>query len=210
MTVFFDEIIETLNSFDWNNLEATYRQVAELLRQVNLNRDLLRAEFESVGLHELQRRIELSHETATHYKWYVYKEPERGYVIWLHEYKSAALRRMGYAEVPHNHRYWFSSLILAGGFQHYYYSPDRIEDGSSFITMPVLEETYRTAGDVYTVDPDRVHSIAQLEEPTLTLIIRSRGVRDHSESFDLQTSAITRYYPFSSRIANFKQITDLI
>ena len=200
----------TLNTLDWNNPSVCFRGVERLLSQINIQRNEVRHYFNSLAYSELQRRVELSHETATHYKWFVFKEPDFRYEIWLHEYKSSGLRRKGYAEVPHNHRYWFSSLILHGGFNHNLFEviPPNYEDIIDSIRLTGVRRL--SEGAIYTIDPDEVHSVGNIAEPTLTLIIRSKALKLHSESFDEETNQVTRYVPFSSRIKDFSQITRLI
>ena len=202
MSPFMREIIGGLDALDWENLNEAHKGAEGLLAYINSRRELLHAEFLSHSFEERLRRTRLSHETSTHFKWYMHRSAELGYEIWLHEYKSKEFRKPGYAEVPHNHRYWFTSLILTGSFKHHIYRVERAPQENLLRSMTVTKQLHYNAGDIYTNAPDVVHSIFEIEEPTLTLLIRSRAVKLYSESFNSDNNKITRYYPFSARIGD--------
>jgi hypothetical protein len=199
------EIIAFLDSLQWINLNETFEEIADRLRKINNERQFIRKEFESLDDNEMSRRISLSHETSTHYKWFVHKNNSLGYSIWIHEYKTQSARRFGYAEVPHNHRYWFSSLILRGGFENQLFAVTPSAPVETFQDLQLIQTDHHEKGSVYIVNPDTIHSINHLQDPTWTLLIRSRGVRLFSDAFDPNTKSVTHHYPFSSRVGIFKR-----
>lgn len=200
MTPFFKTLIRSLNQIGWGDLPEAHRRVEELLRDINSNRELLRQEFASHTPQRRQRISRYSTEPSTHYKWFVYKQPEIGYEVWVHEYKLKEYRKPGYAQVPHNHRYWFSSLILGGGFKHRFYDIERgTKEESSFTDINIVGEHFYDKGNVYTLNPDTIHSITDIADPTTTFIISSKAVKQFSEEFDVSTRRIVRHNPFSTR-----------
>lgn len=205
------ELAATLDSLNWDDMLATSSRLEQLLTRINNSRQALRDAFRSIPRERLEDIADLSHETTTHYKWYVLGDPKRRYIVWLHDYKPESLRRPGYAEVPHNHRYWFTSLILAGGFRHHIYKVVRNElDPHTYKSIDLIATSSHEKGTIYSIDPETVHSLSELKEPTLTLVVQSRPYKQYSEVFSLHDHKIQHYYAFSSRIDTFSDIIDLI
>ena len=100
----FTEFLEGLDKARWSPAGHIDETVLELLRELNADSALLRRQIVSWASENLELRGLRSHETATHYKWFIYYHEKLTYRIWLHQYKSSADRILGYAEVPHNHR----------------------------------------------------------------------------------------------------------
>lgn len=201
-------LFEELDNLDWTRNELAMSQVASLLEKVDARREEVREELSSTQRAELERRAARSHETSTHYKWYLHDNPSVGYVVWLHEYKGVALRRPGFAEVPHNHRYWLTSLILAGGFQHNLYSVET--EGDDILHISVRAESDLSKGTVYSVDSDDIHALSEIQDPTLTFIVQSPAAKSYSEVFNSNTMRVERHVPFSSRIDSFKSLVRVI
>lgn len=190
-----EDLIESLNRLDWSACE-TQAEVAHLLKGVRRGwtnvKNFCGARLEGFA--------HLGAERTTHYKWYLHREPAHGYRIWLHEYKPQLERRPGYAIIPHNHLYWFASFIISGGFTHRIYSVRRcIEDESRLAEIRVAGDTAFRQGAVYTVDIPTIHSLENLAEGTLTLVVQSRDLLTYSESFDAEKQIIRKHYPFSER-----------
>ena len=205
------ELATNLDSLNWDNMLETSSRLEQILTHINYNRQALRDAFRGIPHERLEDSADLSHETTTHYKWYILGEPKRRYMVWLHDYKPKSLRRPGYAEVPHNHRYWFTSLILVGGFNHHIYKVVRNElDPYVYKSMDLIATSFHEKGTVYSIDPEVIHSLSDLEEPTLTLVVQSRPYKQYSEAFSLNEPTIQHYYAFSSRIDAFSNIIDLI
>ncbi|HEX8566006.1 MAG TPA: hypothetical protein VF648_10085 [Pyrinomonadaceae bacterium] len=199
MTQILKQIIDSLDSQNWSDLPATFSKINDLLTHINSNRNLLYEELASESFAERVSIAKKSKEVSTHFKWCIHKEERLGYNVWIHEYKDKQSRRLGYAEVLHNHRYWFSSLILSGGFEHYRYNVERIDD-FSFKQISVTEVINYSKGDIYTIDSDVVHTLKNIKDSTLTLVIGSKGIKPYSEEFVPSTKKINRHYPFLSRI----------
>jgi hypothetical protein len=139
----------------------------------------------------LEKRQLSCHETATHYKWFLHYHKRLHFKVWLHQYKLAADRKLGHAEVPHNHRYSLASIILSGGFTHHYFQ--RTEGG----LLELAEERcdYQ-AGDVYEVAWQKVHKLSELRDGTITLVIETPAVRHFSEAYYSVNDQPQRFFDF--------------
>lgn len=192
MSLNFDRVLEQLALVDWTDDVVAEGQTVDVLRELDSSRELLVREIEGWPQSRLEDIAERSHETATHYKWFIARDSARHYTIWLHQYKPRHLRRAGHANTAHNHRYGFASLVMVGGFTQVEYRLG--EDGPSRI-----HETRRVqlrAGDVFVVHPDQIHQMMDILDSTMTVVIERRPRRNHSEVFDLDHGGVTRFPDF--------------
>ncbi|MGH9194329.1 MAG: hypothetical protein ACRD1T_01145 [Acidimicrobiia bacterium] len=175
--------------------EDAVHRAADLLQGVSLEhvQDFLAA-WNDVELDDCARE---SNETSTHFQWRVHRGPEDGYEIWLHEYKPQGLLRSGYADSIHDHRYWFASSLLAGGFTQTTYC---VEESTGVRRLRETGKVSFTKGTAYVVDPSAVHSISDFSYPTLTLLVRSRAIKPYSTEFRLSDGRAVHYYPLRTRI----------
>src|SRR5688572_20939262 len=111
-------------------------------------------------------------ERPTHFKWLVIRRPESQYKVWLHVYKPQSLRGNGFAVVPHNHRYPFTSLILTGGFTNVEYHI-HTRDEVAFWKYAIAKKRRIQTGQVYTLGSEVIHSLTEIAEPTATLVVQS-------------------------------------
>jgi len=133
--------------------------------------------FDALTAEQRNALFDGSHDTATHYKWLVHRNTKPRFVIWLHEYKSPTERAIGYAQVPHDHRYNIVSLILNGGY---------IANTWDKKTTQVLRETSRqryTQGSVMTLDHNIIHSLVHIYPHTMTLVIEGPALRGYSTAY---------------------------
>ena len=119
-------------------------------------------------------------EKTTHYKWFLGGPADGSYELWLHEYKPRGMRREGHATVAHNHRFWLSSVLLRGGFTD---SRFRRDDSSPSLLERISDRRLE-AGDTMVIDADEIHSLSDLEDGTITLIVQSAPIRSYSEVFE--------------------------
>jgi predicted metal-dependent enzyme (double-stranded beta helix superfamily) len=126
----------------------------------------------------LEKRQLSCHETATHFKWFLHYSERRRFKVWLHQYKNAGERKIGFAEVPHNHRYSLASVILSGGFSHHCF-----ERNDGVLTEHEGARRRYGPGDAYTVGWREVHKLSGIDERTLTLVVESAPVRNFSEAY---------------------------
>jgi predicted metal-dependent enzyme (double-stranded beta helix superfamily) len=178
-----DRLVASLRRCDWSDPAVGHLGAQRILASVDDPRPLLAA---ARDVDPQRTEQDGSAEKTTHFKWFLAADPDRRFELWLNEYKPKALRRQGHAEVAHNHRFWFTSLVLAGGFQNAVYAPAADE---------TLQETgvlSLGAGDTFVVDPDAVHSLRALADGTVTLVVQSQPVRSFSDVYE--NGRKVRYY----------------
>jgi predicted metal-dependent enzyme (double-stranded beta helix superfamily) len=206
-----DDLISSLDKLNWDSAFETHKIVNHLLESLNQSRVSFKSSLVSLPSSKLEIIASNSVETSTYFKWGLHKDEHRRYVIWLHEYKSATRRQAGYANTAHNHRYWFTSLILCGGFTHISYDVKRSKSDNEQVQR--IFETRRVffpIGTIYTVNPEDIHSLDELVDPTLTLIVQSKAIKAYSEAFSLTDNKITLHHSFEARTQKFSEIVDLI
>ena len=211
MTRFFEQIVSKLSEHTWSNLTESHSLIESLLEKLKSERDLLRDEFKAHSPIERLSTALASREPTTHFKWLIFRDPGFRFEVWLHEYKSKELLRPGYAVVPHNHVYQFSSLILTGGFRHIAYKVSRSsQDETSFDDIRVSAETSLNRNMIYTLTSDEVHSLAEIQEGTITLVINSASNRTFSEEFNMQSRRVIKHYPLPVRVKTSYPFLDQI
>jgi hypothetical protein len=188
---FFDSFVERLSRGDWSDDEGARSASVDALTELRDSPGAVASEIAAWSAAGLEDVAERSHETSTHYKWFVFRDPDRRFTIWLHQYKPATRRGTGHAATAHNHRYGFSSLVLVGGFTQIEYAPPVDAE-------PCAEKRRMDlrAGDVFSVEPAEIHRMDGILDPTMTLIIERRPVHHHSVVYDLSSGTTTEYPDF--------------
>ncbi len=183
--------LQQLESLNWAPSGYIDHQVLVLLKEVGERPGMIHEAVTSWRGASLEKRGLRCHETATHYKWFVCYNKKRQYRVWLHQYKSHQERRIGHAEVPHNHRYSLASLIVHGGFRHHFYQ--RMQAG---VAELVEAQRSYSPGDVYQVEWHEIHRLSALQDQTITLVVESPVVRHFSEAFYREDEEPTVFYDF--------------
>lgn len=174
----FHDFLARLESLDWDPAGYIDPTVLELLGEIGASPQLVWEVIRSWDDQNLEERQLRCHETATHYKWFVHYHEKLQYRIWLHQYKSAANRKIGYAEIPHNHRYSLASVVLRGQFRHHFFE----NTGGLLSEVPEKGRRY-SQGDVYSINWHLVHKLSDLRDHTVTLVVESPVARHFSEAF---------------------------
>lgn len=187
-----------LRGYDWARPAIAHEGARRALRGLLAQPGILRDEVQ--GWQEgIAERALLCHETSTHYKWFVDRDEHDRFIVWLHQYKPAEIRGERHAAVAHNHRYWFSSAIFAGGLhQRSFQVIDHDESGRP--SLAPKGEVVLRAGDAYVVSPDEIHAMFHIEDGTLSLVVQGKAVRNYSEVFDTTTGAVTRFPDFMGQL----------
>jgi hypothetical protein len=196
----FQDFLLGLEGLDWRPPGHIDPRMLDLLAEVGRKPRLVQETVSSWNLKDLDKRQLRCHETSTHYKWFVYYHPKHHYRIWLHQYKLRGERRLGHAEVPHNHRYSLASVIMRGGFVHH--SFEQMDGG--LVELAHDRHHYRQ-GDAYSVDWKQLHRLSDLSDHTLTLVVESPIVRHFSEAFYGESSTPDLFYDF---VALHKRLSD--
>jgi hypothetical protein len=187
----FCDFLHELDLLTWCPAGYLDPGVLDLLRELGSAPELVSRTVNSWNARNLETRQLLCHETATHYKWFIYYHKALRYRVWLHQYKALDERRTGYATVPHNHRYSLASLVLRGGFDHHYFE----RRGEELIELTDERRSY-SGPDAYTVDWRRVHMLSAVRDHTITLVVESPVVRHFSEAFYDHTGQPSLVYDF--------------
>jgi len=174
----FGQFLKRLEALEWKDVGQFDPDVLTVLAEVGRQPGLVHDAVNSWSAKGLEKRQLSCHDTATHYKWFLHFHEKQRFKVWLHQYKSASERRLGHAEVPHNHRYSLASVILSGGFVHHYF--DRT--GGVLKESESARHSYR-AGDAYTIGWEEVHKLSDIDDRTFTLVVESRPVRHFSEAY---------------------------
>lgn len=196
----FHNFLSSLELLDWSPVGHIDPKILDLLAEVGEQPSLIQEAVRSWNLKDLDRRQLRCHETATHYKWFVYYHRKLHYRIWLHQYKLPGERHLGHAEVPHNHRYSLASVIVRGGFVHHSFARTHGE----VIELPD-ERMSCSQGDAYTVDWARLHKLSELSDHTLTLVVESPVVRHFSEAFYDGSATPRLFYDFVALHASLSE-----
>jgi hypothetical protein len=188
--------IKRLETLSWNSPGEAIHVAAALMSDVSCEhiQSLLMAWSDVT----LDRCAWESHETSTHFKWLLHRGSADAFQVWLHEYKPQSLLRTGYADSIHDHRYWFASKLMAGGFTQTTYHVSEHAD-ETFDVQEIGKMSY-DAGTIYIVDPDAVHTLSDFKHPTMTLLIRSRATKPFSTEIRASEGRVIHYYPLRTRI----------
>jgi predicted metal-dependent enzyme (double-stranded beta helix superfamily) len=188
-------LMEGLERVDWTGYDWR-KEVSDLLE------DPLALRAEIVGLmsgwnrDERRSKIYGCHETSTHYKWLIYRNPDAGFTVWAHGYKSANQRRPGYAEIPHNHRYDLCSILLQGGYTSVSYEYDSSEG------LTATSRGHFGPGDVLSLTHEEIHSLEQIVDGTQSLFIEGPTRKHFSTAFPAGGEPV-RHYDFDGRWNDF-------
>lgn len=186
-------LLAQLHRLDWRDEHDTLLATSRLLQARETARLIVDEQFAAWKRGEHSHGIELfSRETTTHWKWFVAGDVP-GPLIWIHEYKPSASRRGGYAQSIHDHRYSFCSAIVHGGYTH-----RRFAIGGDQALNTCSAESL-SAPHVYCLDADEVHSVDDILDGTLTLIVQAPKRRGYSTEYFADGRAACRHYDFSSR-----------
>jgi hypothetical protein len=118
-----------------------------------------------------------SREVSTHYKWLIAADNSDSWKIWLHQYKDGRVSSDDYADVPHNHRYNYISLILSGGYDNIEY----LAGGNEVVTPTDVRSVDR--GQTISLDHRQIHSLTRIRPSTLSLFIQGKIRKESSLSY---------------------------
>jgi predicted metal-dependent enzyme (double-stranded beta helix superfamily) len=191
-----EESLDRIAAIDWSSSDAAHREASRVLDA--LDAEGLLAELKG----DLEAIVDpgRSAEKTTHYKWLVADDPRGRFKLWLHEYKPKELRREGHAAIPHNHRFWLSSVILRGGFTDSRFR--RVQrPGPQTDWIEPQDSRAMSVGSTMTLAPAEIHALSDLHDGTVSLIVEGEAVRSFSEVFE--GGVARRYYDLEAKLADF-------
>lgn len=165
-----DSLARPLKDLNWHDLEAVASENAGVLEELSSEPLAVIAALERVF--EDERLLALSEHYDILDKIVLYDDPAGLFRIRLHVF------RPGYFDRPHNHRWTYSSRVVAGAYRHFVYGPDADFDE----TTPVSSLTpsmirIESVGSSYTLHHSVVHSV--VAEPwTISLIVRGPAEKE--------------------------------
>jgi len=197
-TAQLEESIDRLAAIDWSRSESAHREAARVLEALDAEALLTELKVDLEAMVDPGR----SSEKTTHYKWLVDDDPGGRFKLWLHEYKPSELRREGHAAIPHNHRFWLSSVILRGGFTDSRFRRVERPDPQTDWIEPQTSRSM-SVGNTMTLAPEEIHALGDLRDGTVSLIVEGEAVRSFSEVFEGGT--MRRYYDLEAKLADFRR-----
>jgi hypothetical protein len=166
------------------------RDIADLLREFEVKHlGKLLMDFRNWDLH--CGSASRSHETSTHYKWWLVGNESTQEVLWLHVYKRPSSMVRGYAESAHDHRYSFTSLILRGGYTN---SSHQFSNGH----LSKISDELLLQGSILHMHPAAIHSLSGIQAGTITLVFQQRPAR--TSSFVYRSSERRAIPDFAERL----------
>lgn len=184
-----------LQGLDWSDEANAIGSTEEVLRSDLSPESIVRNEFQAWRDGQFYYPLNCR-ETATHWKWFVGGDPA-GPQIWIHEYKPRGERRPGYADSIHDHRYSFCSALVRGGYRHVVYSVQS--------NMPaVVDEALLVSPWIHSVDADVVHSVSDIVDSTLTLIVQGPPRRHFSTEYRTDGAPPQKHWDFHARVRAMK------
>ena len=107
-------------SLDWTDFDKASRISSDIVRELASDRPLLRRLVLSVQRDERLRFLAEKHDELNYIV--LYDALDRGLRVRLHRFSQ------GLEDIPHNHRFSFSSALLSGSYVHTLFQVERRED----------------------------------------------------------------------------------
>jgi hypothetical protein len=181
-TAWLDRIL-----LDWNRPEEASRISREIAQELASNRALLRSMVLAAATNGDLKMLAEKHNELNYIV--LYDALDRGFRLRLHRFSK------GLEDIPHNHRFSFSSAILSGSYIHTMYNLLSSVSGQSVtpwtldqpigsfidkslehIAVTGLQEVLQTrqiAGTSYTMSHHAIHKTAMPEEDAFSVFVRS-------------------------------------
>jgi hypothetical protein len=192
-----DQLIWLADSLPTSNFpDVTEKILGDFFQRLEEFRD----DLQKLEARDFERILPRSRETPTHYKWHMLTAPDRSFTVWLHEYKPRASRSSGYAQTIHNHRYPMSALVLTGGYQCTKYRVEKSHGDDDRASIQVITGWQLGGGSVYSMRENEFHSVTQIEDGTMSLLVQGRPSRPYSVSVDASSRRTSCHFPIEGRL----------
>jgi hypothetical protein len=163
-----EAIIEPLRSVDWEDADAVEHACRKAFIMLTDDPGPIRA-----ALRTLPKRPDLL-KMCEHYdildKIVLHDDPS-GVRLRLHVFLP------GYFDRPHNHRWSYASLIVAGGYRHYLFGGADLDTAVDPASLRVLQARQEKIGTMYALHHTMVHAVVA-EPHTVSLVLRGPAVKD--------------------------------
>ena len=143
-------------------------------------------------------------ETSTHYVWPLYLG-SNGYGLTINEFKDPRHMGFGYANVIHNHRYSFASLVLSGGYSQVRSSVDIARSGQA-LRIDDIGQDFAFEGSLLCVNHNDFHRLTHFSNQTVTLLIKCPAAKNDSVSVDIETRRVSTHVPVEARLIQLMKV----
>jgi len=167
--------MQTYQSSELENFEeVSFKTLSALRQDKNELRRLVLGVRKDKQLFSLCEHYDILDKIVLH------SDEEKSFRLRLHIFAD------DYFDRPHNHRWFYSSYILSGGYRHIIFSVDaKGSDPETQHLTPVLIR-HEKKGDFYTLHHSQYHSVTA-EPNTVTLILRGSAQADRFRVMDRET-----------------------
>jgi hypothetical protein len=173
-----------LVGLDWNDLSRVQEIGSRALLELSLNGQLCEL---LAALPQQGALVDKCEHLRSLDKLVLFDDVPSGVRLRLHLFADR------YLDLPHNHRWSYTSLMLAGGYTHFVYEPLGEGVGSRDIrTLRPLSVQRVPPGAVYTLDHAMVHSLAA-NASTMTLVLRGPVMKPRAIWTDKTTNETWRH-----------------
>lgn len=196
-------------SIDWSDFDKASHLSGEIVRNLAADRALLRRMVLGAGRDAKLRPLAEKHHELNYIV--LYDALDRGLRIRLHRFSK------GLEDIPHNHRFSFSSALLAGSYVHTLFALERAGDeavgprpwtldqptgtyeGAELRQVPVVGlrpalATVQAAGSSYSLHHATIHKTAMPDEDAYSVFCR--GPAEKPCALQLQPDARTYRWKF--------------
>jgi hypothetical protein len=179
-------------SIDWSDFDKASRISGDIVQELASDRALLRRMVLSIERDERLRFLAEKHDELNYIV--LYDALDRGFRLRLHRFSQ------GLEDIPHNHRFSFSSALLSGSYVHTLFQVERVEDedperpawsldqpegshvGVDLREFPVagLEPqlaTIQAAGSAYSLHHSTIHKTAMPVEDAYSVFCRGPAAK---------------------------------
>lgn len=180
-----DTLFTDIRAVDWTDLVAVTAASDKLLTTLDTHRDVLRrladGALANPDLLRLCEHYDILNKIVLH-------DDPAGWRLRLHVFLP------GYFDRPHNHRWSYTSRILAGSYTHTLYGTDEgigddIDPAALVPRMVRIEQP----GDSYTLHHSMIHSVVA-RPYTASLVARGPAIKDRFIVTDRYTSQVWWQY----------------
>jgi hypothetical protein len=171
-----EDVVAPLREIDWDDIEAVDEAAVKALDALDapgLLGEALNALAERPDLLALCEHYDILDKIVLH-------DDVSGVRIRLHIFGP------GHFDRPHNHRWSYTSRLLAGSYRHYQFGNVDLDEHQEPGALKTLHARTESAGDTYTLHHTMVHAVVA-EQDTVSLIVRGPAVKDRFLVMDRHT-----------------------
>jgi hypothetical protein len=139
-------------------------------------------------------------ETPTHYRWNIVRGDDCS--IWIHEYKPSRLVFGRYADQVHDHGYSFTGVVLRGGYSNEKFTIECDTEAGKIQTTHYHGAIAVSKDESLSMKRGEIHRVTNIQDGTVTIVVKSRRYRSYSSVYHLDTGMITNVPSAGARMPN--------